>query len=83
MKMSLQEHVMRIEHLTGDRGRVWKDRESVRGNLGAGIDQLKVTHAKETEQFKTTLEEVMAAQEIRHMIVTLVVSHAEYTPSRT
>ena len=58
LKMSLQEHVQRIEHLSVDRERVRRDRESIRGNLNAEIERLKLTHAKENEQAKMALEEV-------------------------
>ncbi|KAN0081721.1 hypothetical protein V8E55_009345 [Tylopilus felleus] len=58
LKVSLQEHARRIEHLTVDRERLRKDKESIKGDLSAEIDKLKLTNAKETEQFKAALEEV-------------------------
>lgn len=58
LKASLQEHARRVEHLTVDRERVRKDRESIKENLSTEIDQLKLTHAKDSEQLKIALEEV-------------------------
>lgn len=58
LKMSLQEHAQRVEHLTIDRERLRKDRESVRGSLTAEIERLKLTHAKEAELTKKALEEI-------------------------
>ncbi|KAG8220565.1 hypothetical protein J3R82DRAFT_3298 [Butyriboletus roseoflavus] len=58
LQTSLQGHVERVEHLSVDRERVRKDRDSTRGFYIAEIERLKMTHAKETEQVKTALEEV-------------------------
>lgn len=58
LKTIFQEHVQRVEHLTVDRERVRKDRDSIRGSLNAEIERLKLSHAKESEEFKSAFEAI-------------------------